>query len=151
LARTEAVRRNTVVQVVLGTDTSWTVGCATEATDCPASIQARTAVEGSTNAVVATSEVVASTNLAPTTPVLASTLGFNGLGRVVSTSLPVGNNAVFAITNPTGGACATVGGGGAGGKMHCLRVVVTSAGQVRMCDPAFPIPTLPALPDPQAC
>lgn len=143
LARVEAVRRNTSVQFVLGTGSSWTVGCETATTDCPASIQSRSTAEGSTNAAVATTEVAASTNVINTTPTFTDTLGFNGLGGITSVTLPAGSNAIFNITNPNGGACAV-----ADGPMRCLRVVVTSGGQVRMCDPALTIskPT-----DPQAC
>jgi type IV fimbrial biogenesis protein FimT len=152
LARAEAVRRNTSVQFVLGSGSSWTVGCATAiadvdgdgADDCPATIQARSEAEGSTNAAVATSEVVAATNAAVGTPVFTTTLAFNGLGR--GTTLPAANNAIFAISNPGGGTCATVNG--SGGSMRCLRVVVTPGGQIRMCDPARPVTTPP---DPQAC
>lgn len=143
LARVEAVRRNANVQLVLGTGSSWTVGCETAVAGCPATIQARTTAEGSTNAAVATSEVVASTGVAATTPVFTSTLSFNSLGRVTNATLPTGNNAVFDISNPTGGACAVLNG-----PMRCLRVVVTSGGQVRMCDPQL---TISKPDDPQAC
>jgi type IV fimbrial biogenesis protein FimT len=164
LARAEAVRRNTNVRFVLGTGSSWTVGCEVAVADLdgdgmpdcpgtspaattPSSIQAKTAATGSTNAVVATSEVVASTNAAAALPLFSSTLSFNSLGRVITTgpaaTLTPGNNADFDITNPTGGTCAA-----AGGSMRCLRVVVTSGGQVRMCDPAL---TISKPSDPQAC
>jgi type IV fimbrial biogenesis protein FimT len=160
LARAEAVRRNTNISFVLGSGSSWTIACQTAIADldgdglpdCPGSsptattpafIQARTTAEGSTNAVVTTSQVAASNNAVVTTPVFTTTLGFNGLGQVINATLPAGNNAVFNVANPTGGSCAT-----ASGPMRCLWVVVTSGGQVRMCDPALTIsrPT-----DPQAC
>ena len=140
LARVEAVRRNANVQLTLGTGTSWTVGCETVTAGCPATIQARTAAEGSPNISVATSEVVASTNVEAATPVFTSALSFNNLGRVSNATLALGNNALFDISNPTGGTCAVVDG-----PMRCLRVVVTSGGQVRMCDPKLPST------DPQAC
>lgn len=150
LARTEAVRRNTNVRFSLGTASSWTVGCATPVAkaqgtegldDCPATIQARTAAEGSAHAAVNLSEVVASTNAAAASPAITSEISFNGLGRV--RALPAGNNAVINISNPAGGACAA-----AGGPMRCLRVVVSAAGQVRMCDPKLSASN-PS--DPQAC
>lgn len=157
LARAEAVRRNTNVQFVLGTGSSWTVQCEIAVADndsdgvpdcpgtspsatTPSSIQARATAEGSTNASVATSEVTASTGVAVTTPIFTSTLSFNGVGRLTAATLPTGNNAVFNISNPTGGTCVA-----AGGTMRCLRIVVTSAGQIRMCDPAL------SSSDPQAC
>lgn len=149
LARAEAVRRNTNVRFALGTASSWTVGCVTAiadldedgAVDCPATIQSRSAAEGSANAAVAVSEIVTSTNAAAATPVVASGISFNGLGKV--RALPGGNNAVFDISNPAGGTCAI-----AGGAMRCLRIVVSAGGQVRMCDPKLSITNLS---DPQAC
>lgn len=149
LARAEAVQRNTNVRFTLGAASSWTVGCVAAVgdldndgvVDCPATIQARAAAEGSAHAAVALSEVVAATNAAATTPVITSEISFNGLGKV--RALPGGNNAVLDISNPTGGACAT-----AGGPMRCLRVVVSTGGQVRMCDPKLSTSN-PS--DPQAC
>lgn len=156
LARAEAVRRNTNVQFVLGTGSSWTVQCATAiatdsdgdgAPDCPgttptvttpSSIQTRSAAEGSANISVAASEVAAATGVEVLTPVFTTTLTFNGLGRV--TTLPASSKAIFDITNPGGGTCVT-----ASGKMRCLRVVATPGGQIRMCDPAF------SSSDPQGC
>lgn len=149
LARMEAVHRNTNVRFVLGAGGAWTVGCVTTVADldgdgvvdCPATIQARTAAEGSANATVALSEVVASTNAAAASPVITTEISFNGMGRV--RTLPAGNNAVVNISNPTGGTCAA-----AGGAMRCLRVVVSTGGQVRMCDPKL---TASNPSDPQAC
>ncbi|WP_019140287.1 GspH/FimT family pseudopilin [Noviherbaspirillum massiliense] len=142
LARSEAVRRNTQVKFVLGTGSSWSVGCVTADPDnCPDPITSRDAAEGSSKASVTTSEVVASTNAAVASPAFTDTLVFNGLGR--ERTLPPANNAVFDITNPDGGTCVA-----AGGKMRCLRVVVTPGGQIRMCDPAIPAATPP---NPQAC
>jgi len=152
LARTEAVRRNIFVQFVLGAGSAWTVGCAVPdlgdadadgQPDCPATIQSRAAAEGTVNAVVTTSEVVANTGAAAAAPLFAGTVTFNGMGRVVTTgvsaSLVAGDNAIYAISNPTGGSCAAVG------PMRCLRVVVSTGGQVRMCDPAL------ASTDPRGC
>lgn len=160
LARAEAVRRNTNINFVLGAGSGWTVECQTAVADvdgdnvpdCPGRaptattpifIQTRAAAEGSTNAVVGASEVISSTGVAAAVPIFTSTLTFTSLGGVLNSALPVGNSAVFDITNPTGGNCAS-----ANGPMRCLRVVVTSGGQVRMCDPQLTIsrPT-----DPQAC
>jgi type IV fimbrial biogenesis protein FimT len=112
LARVEAVRRNAPVQFTLGTASGWTVGCVTATAACPATIQSRSAGEGSTNAAVAADQDI---------------IAFNGLGRV--TPVPAGNINID-ITNPTGGTCATAG------PMRCMRVVVSPGGQVRMCDPA---------------
>lgn len=134
LARAEAVRRNVLVQFSRGGGTSsdWTVGCTTpvdlngdgieDPGDCPAIIQARSASEGSTNVnVSATQDVVV----------------FNGLGRVTPSTTATNN---INITYPSGGACALAG------PMRCLRIVVSSGGQVRMCDPAVSSTT-----DPRVC
>lgn len=56
----------------------------------------------------------------------ASTLVFNGLGRV--TPLPAGD--IQINVTPSSGTCAA-----SGGTMTCLRIVVSPQGQVRMCDP----------------
>lgn len=64
---------------------------------------------------------------------------FNGLGRLAE--VPAGN-IVIDLTNPAGGNCAA-----AGGDVVCLRIVVSTIGQARMCNPD---PDL-AAGDPRAC
>lgn len=136
LARAEAVHRNTNVNFVLnGTTAGWTVSCAVAAncSDIAATvagtIQTRPATEGSSRAVVATTE----TGAAAAGPFAATgSLTFNGMGMVNATSLGAGNEARFDISNPAGGACKTPTGSE---PMRCLRLVVKSGGQVRMCDP----------------
>jgi type IV fimbrial biogenesis protein FimT len=140
LARVEAVRRNANVQFALGANSSWTIGCETVVAGCPATIQQKTASEGTSSVSVVTSEVVASTGVEAAAPIFTTTLSFNGLGRLSNATLPAGNNAFFDISNPAGGTCAVLNG-----PMRCLRVVVTPGGQVRMCDPKLPAS------DPQAC
>jgi type IV fimbrial biogenesis protein FimT len=54
---------------------------------------------------------------------------FNGLGR----PLGAGNLTQIDITNTQGGACQAAGGGG--GPMRCLRLLVSTGGGVKMCDP----------------
>ena len=146
LARAESVRRNTSVRFQL-TDTltnacalstsgrNWVVSLDPAAGACDAApsadsaaptaprvIQSRAGGEGAMHAVIAADQ---------------SSIAFNGLGRV--TPVPGGNISIN-ITNPAGGACAA-----ANGPMRCLRVVVSAAGQVRLCDPRF------ASPDAQGC
>jgi len=128
LARAEAVNRNTQVQFALtGTDSSWQIGCVTSSTDCPASIQNRVASDGSLGVSVTATD---------------STIAFDGYGRVATTLASV-TSATFDISAPTAGTCTT-----AGGKVRCLRVVITSGGQIRTCDPAL---TISNPSDPQAC
>lgn len=124
LARAEAVRRNTPVSFTLGTGSDWTVGCATVTDTCPASIQSRPSGEGSANAGVAADQ---------------TTVVFNGLGRV--TPIPA-SDIEIDITNSTGGACAKDGG-----PMRCLRIVTSTGGQIRMCDPAVTLSSS----NPQGC
>ena len=145
LARAEATRRNTSIQFALvGTDSSWTIGCTTADLTCPDTLRtpSRDASEGSNNAVVAAWQEVASSHAAAATPVFTTTLTFNGFGK--ASTLPAGHNAVYDVSNPTGGSCTT----NSGGTMRCLRVVVTSGGQIRMCDPRL-TSTNPG--NPQAC
>lgn len=132
LARAQAVQRNTPVRfqlmstldntcAVSTTTSTWVVSqdaaassCATAASDttAPRIIQKRPAGDGSRNAVVAASQ---------------GAIVFNGLGRVTPAA-----TVTINISNPTGGTCVS-----ASGPMRCLRVTVSPAGQVRMCDPQF--------------
>lgn len=146
LARSEALRRNRTVRFQTVGAGGWTVGCdPVDATvvngeeNCPAVLQTRNAADGSANATVANVQLQAD-GTAAGAPIFTGSLRFTALGRVTTDTLPGGHRAVFRITNPNGGACQA-----AGGEMRCLDVVVTSAGQVRMCDPAA------AAGDPRAC
>jgi type IV fimbrial biogenesis protein FimT len=139
LARTEALRRNRLVRfnlvdnltagcnlVTAGPD--WIVSMADPSGNCSADpsdtvdpfiLQKRSNQEGSPNAVLAASD---------------TGVTFNGLGAASGT-------LQIDFSNPGGGACQT-----AAGPMRCLRVVVSSSGSVRMCDPAVTDAT-----DPRAC
>ena len=117
LAKAEAVRRNTSIQIAIAADTGWVVGCTTAVADndgdgqpdCPGNIQTRPANEGSSG--------VRST---------AITLTFNGYGKIPA--LAASSN--IEIDNPTAGTCEA-----SGGNLRCMRIVVSPAGQVRSCDP----------------
>lgn len=141
LARGEAVRRNTVIRFQLMdstaagcnpslVDANWVVSAGDaegicngaflndafpllDATNNPAPqiIQMRSAQDGSTGITIAAG---------------ANLFQFNGLGRLVDAP------AVIDVSRAASGDCVA-----AGGKVRCLRVVVTSGGQVRMCDPAY--------------
>lgn len=126
LARAEAVRRNAAVlfQLINSTDDScdlstngphWVVSMGNAKNKCgtgPGIIQLRNGTEGSDSR----------------TAVLAglSSVVFNGLGRLSSTSAPT---AIDISNSVAGQSC---------DKVRCLRVEVTGAGQIRMCDPALP-------------
>jgi type IV fimbrial biogenesis protein FimT len=141
LARAEAVHRNSPVRfqftstidnacVLSTTSSNWVVSqddptnpaslCGSAPSDIlvPRIIQKRSSAEGSSNTVVAAS---------------LSTIVFNGLGRASTGTVTID------LRNTKGGACAPAG------AMRCLRIEVTTAGQVRMCDPAK------ASTDPQGC
>ncbi|MHB0926800.1 MAG: GspH/FimT family pseudopilin [Gallionellaceae bacterium] len=148
LARAEAVHRNAAVRFQLTTTTdntcalstansNWVISlddptdpaisatlCASTPSDtvAPRIIQIRPSAEGSGNTVVAAAQ---------------STFTFNGLGRLTTAA------DTISVSNPTGGACATLAA--PNGPMRCLNVVVTTGGQIRMCNPAK------ASTDPQGC
>lgn len=109
LARTEAVRRNVSVQLVLGNQTGWTVSLPSTAE----TIQSRTELEGSKNAT------------ATVTPGGANTVTFNGLGRVVGNA-----DASPSITQIDVDTAAL-----AAADSRELRIVVGGGGNIRLCDP----------------
>lgn len=146
-AKSEATARNTPVRFQLTTSvgsdcaisttgTSWVVDvvdatndsvegrCDTPPSDtvAPSILQTHSASDGS-----GTSAVAADT----------AAMVFNGLARL---SPAPANPIIINITNPGAGTCAADGG-----NLTCLRIVVSPAGQVRMCNPKFPAG------DPQAC
>jgi type IV fimbrial biogenesis protein FimT len=147
LARAEAVRRNTTVGLYLVTTTtsacalstagpSWIVSIDSPVGKCdvapsdtaaPFIIQLR----GGTESGGATTTVAAG----------QAAVVFNGLGR--PTPLPAGTIAIN-FTDAAGAACKE-----SGGPVRCLRAEISVGGQIRMCDPAFPIDATP--PDAQAC
>ena len=122
LARIEAVRRNDVVEF-RGAGGDWSI----VATGAGETVQTRSAAETSKAVVDITSGTVTAATIV---------VSFNGLGRITS-----GNAAsTFDIPHTTGAAAC-----GPTGSYRCLRVRMTSGGQVRMCDPQL------ASGDPQAC
>lgn len=117
-ARSEALRRNARVFYTLGTDSSWSVGCVNlvadndgdGVADCPVLIQAKPAAEGGAGVVVAI------------TPTAATTATFNGLGLIAANA-----DASAAITQVDFSAT---------GTPQTYRVLLSSGGQSRLCDPA---------------
>lgn len=136
LARAEAVRRNTPVEMVLtsvaggGNATDWVVRCVTPSATCPGVaqvqtfIQERSAGEGSPNAAVTVNPAM-------------STIVFTGNGRI--SPVPAGN-ITLNVTHVTANSCIADGG-----DFRCLRLVVSPGGQARMCDPSL------VAPNPRAC
>ncbi len=136
MARVEAVRRNTIVRFQLvsslgaGCGASTTLGnwvislddatasggtCDQSPSDttAPRIIQKKPEEEGSDTRTAIAAD--------------AANFSFNGLGQ--RTSAPT-SNANINITHSSGSCNAD------GGQVRCLRVVVSRAGQIRMCDPA---------------
>jgi len=111
LARANAIQRNKSVTFTMnGPDSSWSVSIDAPSALEPATVQSRSAAEGTPNAVIATTD---------------PTITFDGLGK---TNLPAA--ATIQVTNPTGGACGT-----GSGEMRCLNLTVAVGGQIKMCDP----------------
>jgi type IV fimbrial biogenesis protein FimT len=129
LARTEAIRRNTAVELILTDDAptaanqntvnlsttgqNWIVRAQDPGAATFTLLQGRSAQEGGNASVVVTGTV--------------SRVTFNGLGRSAAGA------QTFRFTS-TAGACADVHGAG---PMRCLDVRVAAAGQARLCDPVI--------------
>ncbi len=115
LARAEAVRLNTRVRFVAGTDTSWTVS-----TDAGTAIQSKPAREGSPNVTLAF------------TPTTATRATFNSFGRVVDNA---GGSAVLTQINfsAVGGTVSRRITIAAGGQIHLCDPSVSTDGDPRKC------------------
>lgn len=116
LARAEALRRNSRVYFTLGSDFAWTVGCVNAVgdldgdgvADCPSIIQAKAAAEAGEGATLSGS----------------GTATFSGIGMLATNadaSAPISQVDISYS---------------AGGASKALRVLLTSGGQSRICDPA---------------
>jgi len=152
-ARTEAVRLNTPIRFQLVTDltaactlsansAAWVispadptgvcdqpVGVAIAPQTIPQIIRKRSASEGTGNVVI-------------TSTGGATTAIFNGLGRLQAagvTQIDIGNRSGTCQYADT-----------VNGTMRCLRILVSSGGQARMCDPQVATPVPPVI-DPRAC
>lgn len=157
LARAEAVRRNTLVRFDLVTDltnacvfahvsANWVVSldnpagpaglcdAAPNDTVAPFILQTHSSASGGGTTLT----VNANTSPSGTPPNgtnLAGAIIFNGLGRLAARSnITAGDQINIDISNPVVDHCLS---DVPAGSARCLRVVVTTAGQIRMCDPAF--------------
>lgn len=111
LARSEALRRNTSVQFVVGADSDWTVTIVNPAT----AIQTRPTGQGSLGVTVTK------------TPPTATTITFNSLGRVAANADGSAPIAQIDLDVPPSALAASAS--------RELRVTVGAGGRVRMCDP----------------
>ncbi|HVY04488.1 MAG TPA: GspH/FimT family pseudopilin [Burkholderiales bacterium] len=124
-ARAEAVRRNVGVQLVLNSGSGWTIN---SLDNIGVAIQTRDAGEGSANSVV-------TTTASDGTP--ADRITFNGMGWIITNnngSKSIGRVDVTSATLT-------------GTEIRPLRIVVSSGGAMKMCDPNAAI----TAPDPRAC
>jgi type IV fimbrial biogenesis protein FimT len=135
LARAEAVHRNTTVRFQLTTSVDDFCQLTTTGANWVVSLQNPTnlcdVAPSDTVAPMIIQERVAGESLS--TAVVTggmSLVTFNGFGRV--TPVPAAE-IDFDVTDPVGGNCIA-----AAGPIRCMRVAVSTGGQVRMCDPALP-------------
>lgn len=140
MARSEAVRRNTVVrfQLISALDNGcqlsksgphWVLNLG--ASTSPAGACGQALGDGSSPYLLQLSPVVSS--LSDTTLNASQTvLAFDGLGRQTATTNPSAAPASVQIDiASTNGSCVVDKG-----AVRCLRVVVSPGGEVRLCDPA---------------
>ena len=107
VARTEAIKRNTRVQFVLGNQTEWTVSVVSPLTQ----VQYRPMEEGTPNVTVQANP--------------GNTVTFDSMGSRVSQNND-GSNAIDSIDISSN---QTVAG------LRPLRIVISPSGSARMCDP----------------
>jgi type IV fimbrial biogenesis protein FimT len=128
LARGEAVRRNVTVKFVMGSQSDWAVSVVSTGEV----VQDRPAKEGSPNANV---QARTGSTVAPSCAT-TTTVTFNALGRVLDNNgdatKPI---AQVDVTNTALTAA----------DARNMRIVISSGGGVRMCDPKV------AVGDPRAC
>ena len=111
-ARAEALRRNTRIFFSMSADTSWSVGCVVTNAACPSAITSKSSGEAG---VLDASSFI---------PDAARTVTFNGIGAVATNADGSASLAQIEFSKSGGGVTKT------------LRILVTSGGQSRICDPA---------------
>ena len=134
LARAEAVRRNATVRfqfvttltsacALSNSSLNWVVSLADptglcniapSATTAPQIVQTRSGSEGTNNITMAATG--------------GTTITFNGLGRVTGTSI-----TQIDFSNSHGGTCEHLDP--TNGTMRCLRLMISTGGQAKLCDP----------------
>ena len=140
-ARSEALRRNQTVEFALtadpvadgsdinvtanGTGPTWVVRALdTLAAPTGTLVDFRAGLEGSNQTDPAALYArIASASLPP-----SQTIRFDALGR---SNVTAANGATFDVTPANANDCRAQGG-----DLRCVRVVVTTSGRVRMCDPS---------------
>lgn len=145
LARAEAVRRNTSVQFQLTTTLDNTCTTAAAGPNWVVSISSATTpvashcgddISDTSSSMLIQKGAPVTANASAKIAASQPAFGFNGLGRIVATTTPA-TSVVDAPTidiQSTRGVCAV----DPGGTLHCLRLLITPGGQIRMCDPGRP-------------
>lgn len=125
IARMEAIRHNATVRLLLGTGTSWTVGCVIVTATCPDPIQSHSTGEGSSTDITITSSG-------------GSTFVFDQFGRRNTPAVGTGTATLDVDVDPAVLSAA---------ESRQLRVTVDVSGNTRMCDPDAGVATT----DPRHC
>ncbi len=140
-ARAEAVKRNTPVRfqltstlendcAVSASGKNWVVNMSsttTPAASCAAPL------DDTAEPFLLQKSVAANISSPITVTSSQAAVAFNGLGQQTATMNPNQAPAVMTINiTPTSGACLADGG-----TTRCLRIVISPAGQARMCDPSL--------------
>ena len=139
-ARAEAVRRDTAVRFQLvdtltnsctlsATGPYWAVNLTASAT--PAGACANATSDTASPYLLSRSPVVSSAVVTSLTGSRAA-VGFDGLGRLTAITNPASGIGTLTIKVTSSSASCVASGGSA----RCLNVVVSPAGEVRMCDPS---------------
>lgn len=148
LARSEAIKRNVRIrlQLVTSLDANCTLSTAgpywvtnagasvTPAGNCGAapSLTSSPAIVQASPVTSAISKVTVAASKQSATSTSAAVVVFDAAGRQAAATNPTSASGLFSVdVKSPAGTCLVNGG-----NVRCLRVVVTTSGQVRMCDTA---------------
>ncbi len=135
LARAEAVRRNGLVRFQLVSDLTSSCAVSTTGVDWVVSLAAPTSACDIAPSDTTAPQIIqkkAGSEGSPRAAVTATTAGvitFNALGRPSSITT---NMTQIDISNPTFSACQHAS---TPGQTRCMRVLITTGGTVKLCDP----------------
>jgi len=151
MARADAIRRNTTTRLQLVTALDGSCALTASGSLWVVNSGAAQSPAGACNAEISATAAPFLVLKSPPRPGSAadvriqatrSTVGFNALGRQTATTSPATDVAIFiARIESLNGTCAA-----AGGDVRCLNIVVSPAGDSRICDPARTAST-----DPMRC
>ena len=145
-ARSEAVRRNNPTQFQLVTTATnscalstagpyWVVNLPTTAASTPAGACGAAVSDATAPYILQVSPVVSTKALTSVTLAASqSVISFDGLGRQTASANPATAALALSIEVKSSNASSCLQTGGTG-TLRCLRVTVSTSGQIRMCDP----------------